>query len=222
MGIFDIFTGDSAKQAAKENKANLDNLLSTGTNILNTGQSNALGSLNDAAGAYAPLSALGSKFGSGTDMYLNSLGLNGAAGNQAATAAFQSGPGYQYQVDQALGQTNRAANAAGMLNGGNTLSALQDRASNLANQNFGQWQTSLAGLINPQLQATSGAATGIAGADTNKANVYGNTANSLVNLNSGVTNGINSQNTQAANAAIAGSGNLWNLGMNAAKLVAGM
>lgn len=222
MGIFDIFTGDSAKKAAAENKDNLNNLLSTGTGILNSGQTNALGSLTDAANAYTPLSSLANQYGTGVNMYLNSLGLNGAAGNQAAQNAFQSGPGYQYQVDQSLNQTNRAANAAGMLNGGNTLSALQDRASNLANQNYNQWQTNLAGLVNPQLQATSGAATGIAGADTNKANVYGNTANSLVNLNQNVTNGINSQNTQAANAATAGSGNLWNLGLNAAKLAASL
>ena len=36
-----------------------------------------------------------------------------------------------------------------------------------------------------------------------------------------MTNGINSQNTQAANAEMAGSGNLMNFGLNLAKLGTG-
>ena len=151
-------------------------------------------------------------------MYLNSLGVNGAQGNTAATNAFQAGPGYQYQVDQALDQTNRAAAATGGLSGGNTLAALSDRAGNLANQEYGNWQTKLGGLVSPELAAQSGASGGIAGADVGKAGVYQDTAGKIVGLDSNVIKGINDQSTQAANAQTAGSGNLWGLGLNLAKL----
>ena len=40
-------------------------------------------------------------------MYMNSLGLNGAAGNQAAVNAFQTGPGYDFQMHQGLNAINR-------------------------------------------------------------------------------------------------------------------
>ena len=47
-------------------------------------------------------------------MSANALGLNGPAGNAAATAAFQAGPGYQFALEQGLEGINRTANAAGM------------------------------------------------------------------------------------------------------------
>ena len=68
----------------------------------------------------------------------DALGLNGQAGNAAATAAFQSGPGYQYQVQQALNGVLRNASATGALGSGNTLAALQNTGNNLANQNWQQ------------------------------------------------------------------------------------
>jgi hypothetical protein len=137
--------------------------------------------------------------------------VNGAGGNQRATQAFQAGPGYQYAVEQALDQTRRAAARDGSLAGGNTLAALSDRAGNMANQEYGNWQTRLGGLINPEMQAV----TGQASAEAGKVPVYQGTANSLVGLGTNTTNAINSQNTQAANAEMQGSGNLWNFGLNA-------
>jgi hypothetical protein len=44
------------------------------------------------------------------------------------------------------------------------------------------------------------------------------TASNLAGLGTTTTNGITNQNTQAANAELAGSGNLWGLGLNLAKL----
>lgn len=221
MGIFDIFTGDPAKKAAAENTARLNQLQATGTNTLNQGQTNALGSLDQAGAAYQPLSDLAGKYSGGTGLYLDSLGVNGPQGNARATGAFQAGPGYQYGVDQSLDGINRHAAAAGIAAGGNTLAALSDRAGNMANQEYGNWQSKLGGLVSPELAATSGAASGIAGVDTNKANTYTGTANSIVGLDSNVAGGINNQNTQSANAEMQGSGNLWGLGLNLAKLGVG-
>lgn len=214
MGLFDIFTGDSAKEAASANQARLAATKTEGMGYLDSGKTGALDALGGAAGKFGDLS---SKYGTGTNLYLDSLGVNGADGNARATGAFQAGPGYQYAVDQALDQTNRAAAATGSLSGGNTLAALSDRAGNMANQEYGNWQSKLAGLINPEVAGVTGGA----GIDTAKAGVFTNDANSRVNLATGVTNGINGQETQAANAEMAGSGNLWGLGLNLAKLGTG-
>lgn len=207
MGIFDIFTGGSAKKAAEENSRLLQANKAEGTATLRGGETNSLASLDKAGSYYAPLSQ---KYGMGTNLYLDSLGVNGADGNARATGAFQAGPGYQYQVQQALDQTNRAAAATGSLQGGNTLAALSDRAGNMANQEYGNWQTRLGGLISPEMQAVSGQA----GAEANKAPVYMNTANSIANLGTNTANGVANQNTQAANAELAGSKNLWSFGLN--------
>lgn len=211
MGIFDIFTGAPAKDAAEKNSALLQQNKTEGTSVLNQGQTNSLASLDKAGGYYAPLSA---KYGAGSNLYLDSLGVNGAGGNDRATQAFQAGPGYQYQVQQALDQTNRAAAATGSLQGGNTLAALSDRAGNMANQEYGNWQSKLGGLISPEMQAVSGQA----GAEAGKVPVYQGTANSIANLGTNTATGIAGQNTQAANAEMQGSGNLWGLGLNLAKL----
>lgn len=208
MGLFDVFTGGSAKKAAEENSRLLQANKVEGTNTLNQGQTSSLASLDKAGGMYAPLSQ---KYGQGTNLYLDSLGVNGAGGNTRATEAFQAGPGYQYRVDQALDQTNRAAAATGSLQGGNTLAALSDRAGNMANQEYGGWQDRLAGLIAPEFQAVGGQA----GAEAGKVPVYQGTANSIANLGTNTTNGVTQQNTQAANAQMQGSANLWGLGLNA-------
>jgi hypothetical protein len=211
MGLFDIFTGDSAKKAAEQNTALLQANKTEGTNVLNTGQANSLAALDKVGGLYSPLSA---KYGAGTNLYLDSLGINGPEGNTRATDAFKAGPGYDWRVQQALDQTNRAAAATGGLAGGNTLAALSDRAGNMASQEYGGWQDRLAGLISPEFQAVGGQA----GAEAGKVPVYQGTANSIANLGTNTATGIANQNTQAANAVMQGSGNLWGLGLNLAKL----
>lgn len=213
MGIFDIFTGAPAKEAAAKNSALLQQNKTEGTNVLNTGQTNSLASLDKAGGYYSPLAQ---KYGQGTNLYLDSLGVNGAGGNDRATQAFQAGPGYQYAVDQSLDGINRSAAARGGFMGGNTLAALSDRAGNMANQEYGNWQSKLGGLISPEMAAVGGQA----GAEAGKVPVYQGTANSIAGLGTSTTNGITGQNTQSANAQMQGSGNLWNFGLQAAKAVA--
>lgn len=214
MSIFDIFTGDSAKQAADQNKQLLQQNQTAGTTALTNGQNSAIGALNQSAGLYGGLAG---KYGKATDLALNALGVNGAAGNQAATNAFQASPGYQYSVDQALQNTLRTNNAQGQGVAGNTLAALSDRAGNMANQEYQTWLSNLNGYVSPELQATGGQA----GAIASQAPVYTNTASNIANLGTNTTNGVTNQNTQAANAEMQGSGNLWGLGLNLAKLGVG-
>lgn len=80
----------------------------------------------------------------GATMYANGLGLNGAAGNAAATGAFQAGPGYQFALDQGMQALTRGASAGGMLASGNTLTAANQFGQGLANQEYGNWLGRLA------------------------------------------------------------------------------
>lgn len=214
MGIFDIFTGDSAKKAAEENKRLLDANQATGTATLRGGETNAIGALDTSAGLYGDLAK---KYGGATSLALDALGVNGADGNTRATDAFHAGPGYQWGVDQSLDAINRKAAALGISAGGNTLAALSDRAGNMADQEYGSWLDRLNGYVSPELSATNGQA----GAIASKAPVYTGTAQNIASLGTNTTNGVTNQNTQAANAEMAGSGNLWGLGLNLAKLGVG-
>jgi hypothetical protein len=219
MGLFDAFTGDSAKEAAAQNAALYQQYGTDANKYLDTGLSNELPNLNSAISAYTPLSNLGAKYGAGTNLYMDSLGVNGAGGNANAVGAFQASPGYAWNRDQAIEATARNANRFGA--GGNELAAVTDRASNLANQEYGNWQNRLAGLVNPELSAVSGAAGGQAAGYGAKAGAYATDAQNRVGVAGNVAGGTANSNTAAANAQMQASGNFWNglmnLGGNVAK-----
>lgn len=122
-------------------------------------------------------------------MQANALGLNGAAGNEAATGAFQAGPGYQFALDQGLEALNRNAASRGMLSSGNNTQDILKYSQGLANQEYGNWQDRLGQFSGMGLNAAAGQ-TGrqgaLAGLDMGygnaQANVYQNTANNLTDL----------------------------------------
>jgi hypothetical protein len=127
---------------------------------LQTGYDTARADYGRASDLYNPYASAGL---SGLNMLTNSLGLNGPQGNAAAVAAFQAGPGYEWMRDQALEGVLRKQNSMGMRMGGNTLTALQDRAGQLANQEYNPWRnqlTSLAGTGYNALNAQAGIARG--------------------------------------------------------------
>jgi hypothetical protein len=246
---------------------------------LDQGQQGAFGQLGQArsdltanGGAYAPLTALAQRYGQGGQLYGDSLGINGAAGNQRAVGAFQAGPGYDFTLNQGIDAVNRRANAAGMLVGGNANRSAIDYATGLANQTYGDWQNRLKGMSDQELAATGAAASGnqannttLAGLGVQGANLansggvaragvatgqgqnlsdiarnyYGgqagldtgeggalagnmnNTSNWLVNSQMNLSPQIGKTFMDAGNAQMAGSQNLWNFGLNAAKLAAG-
>src|SRR5258705_3155792 len=198
MGLFDAFTGDSAKEAAAKNAALYAQYGQQSLSDLDKGFSGAMPELTNAVNAYTPLSDLGTKYGAGTNMYMNSLGLNGAGGNADATGAFQASPGYAWNRDQAIEATARNANRFGA--GGNELAAVTDRANNLANQEYGNWQNRLAGFVNPQQSAVSGAAGGQAAGYGAKAGLWQNDAQNRIGLRGNVASGTANSNTAAANA----------------------
>lgn len=129
----------------------------------------ALGRLDSAKGAYDPLAALAGKYGGATTMGLNALGVNGQAGTDAARGAFSAGPAYNWNLDQGLEAINRRRAAGGMLASGNADQDAQKFGAGLASNEYDKWMQNLLGFTSPELAATSGAATGRGGADTNAA-----------------------------------------------------
>jgi hypothetical protein len=224
MGIWDSFTGKPAKQAAAQNTALYKQYGTEAQADLDKGFAGAMPELTNAVEAYTPLANLGAKYGAGTDTYMDALGINGPGGNANATNAFQASPGYAWMRDQAIEATARNMNRTSP--GGNEIAAVTDRASNLANQEYQNWLTRLGGFVNPELQATSGAAGGRAAGYGAKAGLWQNDAQNRIGVRGNVASGIANSNTAAANAQMQASGNFWsslmNLGGNVAKAYAGM
>ncbi|NTF43068.1 hypothetical protein [Rhizobium rhizogenes] len=186
MGFLSSLTGTNIGKATTkaigQNGSILQNLQTAGNGIIDTGEQKSAGALDQAVSNYDPYLSAGK---SATGMYSDALGLNGADGNAAATAAFQAGPGYQFAVDQGTQAALRGASAAGMLNSGNTLTALTNFGQGAANQEYGSWLDRLNGLSGQGLSAANGAS----GALGNVANLYQSTANDRLGLESSVAQG---------------------------------
>lgn len=144
-------------------------------------------------------------------MQANALGLGGAAGNQAATEAFQAGPGYQFALDQGLQALNRNAASRGMLASGNNSQDILRFSQGLANQEYGNWLNRLGDFSRLGLgaaQGQTGRQSDLASLDTGygnaQANIYSNTANNISDIM-----GRNQQQRQSGlGSAIAGGLNL--------------
>jgi hypothetical protein len=208
----DLFGGGAERRAADANRALADTYQTKGTDYINSGYNTARGDLNNALSAYTPLSDLAKKYGAGTGLYLDALGANGPTGNSRATAAFQSGPGYDFTLNSGIDALNRRRAAAGMLDSGNSdLDAIKF-GTGLADQTYGDWLTRLGGLVNPELSATSGAATGQAGVYGGLGTLATNNASDLTNLLGSATSANMSANNLQAQGEAAGAKNLLGLG----------
>lgn len=224
MGIFDVFTGGSAKKAAADNKAVYGQYQTEGMGDLNAGMAGTMPALDSAIGAYTPVAALGTKYGRGSDAYMDALGINGAEGNTRAVDAFHAGPGYQFAVDQATNAGQRAA--ARFSPGGNEIDAVTRIGAGLADQEWKTHLTNLGGFVPQEASAVSGAAAGQAAGYGAKAGAFATDANNRVNLRGNVAGGIANSNTAAAQAQMNASGQFWNglmaLGGNVAKASMGV
>jgi hypothetical protein len=183
--------GKATSKALKQNKGLITGFQTTGNNIINTGETKSAGALNSAIDAYQPWVDSGTN---ANTMYSNALGLNGTEGNAAATGAYQTSPGYDFQLQQGEQAGQRAASAAGMLNSGNTLTALTEYGQGLANKDYGSWLDRLNGVSSTGLQAAGGQAAGYGGL----ADLYQGTADDRLGLESGVTQGLIGNNNDMA------------------------
>lgn len=214
MGWLDAFTGDAGKEAAEKNRQLYSDFKKEGLGYLDSGLSNSLASLGAAKEAYTPVAKLGTDYNKAGTLALNALGVNGAEGNAAATAAFKSSPGYDFTVNQALEALDRRAASRGMLASGNTSLDTLSTVTGLANQDYSNWLSQLGNYAGLGSQNTQLAASGLAGINTGQAGLYQSDASNRVNLASGVTTGLASANNAEATAAMQGSSNLWNFGQN--------
>lgn len=189
-GLGGILGGNETNKAAKRNQEALDAFKTEGMGYIDQADSAGRGYLGQISDMYSPLARLGVQSG---EMYGNALGLNGAAGNEAARAAFQTGPGYQFALDQGLQALERGAASQGRLQSGQTGLDFINYATGLANQEYGNWMDRLA---NPGILQTGLA--GQAGALSDLANLAVNTGDRRLNVSSEVLNGMLNVNNQKA------------------------
>lgn len=132
---------------------------------VNQGVTGAQNLYGRAGQAFDPLSALATKYGAGSSLYLDALGANGPEGAARAKSAFEPSGAYDFTLNQGIDALTRAANArgGGAGFGGNTDRDAQTYAAGLASKEYGGWLDRLGGLVSPELAATSGAASGRAG-----------------------------------------------------------
>lgn len=160
MGLFDLFSNDTAEEAARQRNQGLqqgyDALSSTygqGRDALTTGY-------NQAGGYYKDLL---SSYGGGAGAYGDATGANGAEGTARARANFKADPGYNFQMDQGLQGLQRTHAAAGNLNSGNADIDTLKYSQGLADQSYGNYVSRLAPYLSGQQTATAGAAGAAAG-----------------------------------------------------------
>lgn len=221
-GFFEtLFNGGAEKEAANKNRALYGNYLNQGNQYLDQGYGDSTAALGRAKAAYDPLAGLGTKYGAATTLGLDSLGVNGADGNARAVSAFQTGPGYDFARDQGLEAVNRRRATSGMWNSGNNDLDLLTYGTGLANQEYGNWQKNLLGFVSPELSATSGAASGAAGAEGGLAELARQFASDRTNLYGNYTSGNASANNSEAAGKAAGAKNVLGAGLGLASLAMG-
>ncbi len=161
--IFDIFSTQPAQDAANAQIGGitagynqLADQFGAGRNALTTNYSAAL----------APFTQNYNTATAGTTALGNALGLNGAAGNAAATQAFWNNPAIQSQLDVGTQNVLRNQAATGQLASGATNVDLQNYGQQVASQGWNQYIANL----QPFLSASNSAASGIAGVNTGLGN----------------------------------------------------
>ena len=210
----DVFGGDAEKEAAQRNRDALAGYKTEALGYLDKGFSGASGALDQ---AYQPLADLAKKYGAGSSLYLDALGVNGADGTNRARSSFQTAPGYEFQRDQALDAVERRRAISGMWDSGNTDLDLLKTATGLADQSYNSWLDNLGGLINPELSATqSGSAV-----KGSLADLYRADASDRVNVASGVTSGNMAANNYEAAGKSTGAKNLLGAGLSLASMFTG-
>jgi len=189
-----LMGGDVGKKqigAYKTNQGLIDTFRTQGNEIIDTGEQQSAGALDSAIGAYQPWVDAGT---GALGTYQDAIGLNGSEGNARATGAFQTGPGYQFAMDQGTQAALRGASAGGMLNSGNTLTALTEFGQGLADQEYGSWLDRLNNLSGQGMQGAGGQAQGYGA----KADLYQTGTGNRLGLESEVLGGTMDINNNIA------------------------
>jgi hypothetical protein len=170
MSFMDLFSDKNEQKAADALKAGFQTGKTDAYGEIDKGVASANTDYAAALGLYQPLA---DTYGKGSSMYADALGLGGADGNARATSAYQTGPGYQFSLDQALQAVERRAGAQGQLGSGQTGIDTINTAHGIANQDYGNWLERLSGYDGKALGAADSQANiygGMAGMDYNAGN----------------------------------------------------
>lgn len=189
--LLGLNAGDPAKQAASDQQTAWNRLYTDGMGYINEGTTTAQNYLTDAENLYGDMAARGKK---GTTMLDNALGLNGAEGNAAATSAFQTNPGYQFQLDQGLQALGRGNSARGSFQSGGAGIDELKYATGYADQAYDKWLGNLTGYNGVAATGTAGQA----GALGDLAGLFTGAAGAKTGLHTNVVNGsVNASNLDA-------------------------
>jgi len=151
--------------------------------------------------------------------YQNSLGSQLLG--QGSAGAYQQSPGYQYAMDQGMLNAQQHASATGTLDSGAALKSMQQTASGLAQQDYGNWwnrQNTLYTNYQNGLQGLAGGPTGSADAMTAGANGAQANLQTGSNLGSLFGNQGTSGMGGIINTGAAQSGNMINAGQQQANV----
>jgi hypothetical protein len=151
MGIWDSITGSAASDAANSAAALTFQNQKKATKKLREAGDAYAGGMSTLSQMFQPYAAAG---GDALNMYRAGLGLDGGAGSQAFTQAYQNIPGYQEGLQTGQDSAIAGLNASGRLNSGGALKALQKYGSDYENQRSGDYLTRLMGLSGMGQQAT--------------------------------------------------------------------
>lgn len=230
MGLFDLFSNDTATTAAGQRNAGL----AAGIGFLqgDYGQGRDALSNNFAAGRNAATTNYGNAsnlyaglgdyfknmYGGGAQAYGDATGANGAEGFGRAQSNFRSDPGYGFQMDQGLQGLQRTHAAAGNLASGNADADTLKFSQGLADQSYGNYVSRLA----PYLQLAGAGQTAAVSGQANAAQHLGNTLDASYRGEGGGLNASYMGEGGAANAAATGVGasnaaatmNNYNVGAN--------
>lgn len=156
------FSGRAGRLASIAQGMQLDGVLKDINKTVKQGRDASLSSLKSgytsanrdydtAIDLYDPFVSAGRK---AFDQYTDATGVNGQEGHDRAVSNFRAGPGYSWMVDQATDAVARKASALGALGSGNTMAAITDRASGLADQEFDDYLDRLNGVAQVGYDAT--------------------------------------------------------------------
>lgn len=196
-GLGGLLGGGATRKAAKQNDLLLQSLLKKGTGYIDKSDADARGYLGDARDLFASLAGESGGL-SGLNLLGDALGVNGDAGSGRAREAFQTGPGYEFALDQGLDALERRASAQGRLTSGQTGLDTINYAHGLADQEYQNWLGNLSGYGGQQAGVYTGAIGGKAGALSDLANLAVGTGDRRTDLLGNVTNGLMGVNNQLA------------------------
>lgn len=156
MGLFDLFSSSNEKQAAEDLKGGLRRGEKRAAGAFQEGMEGFRTSYDDALAEYDPYTEA---YEPAAGSYADALGLSGEEGTARSREAFETSPGYQFQLEQGQQALERSAARRGMLGSGNTSLDELEYSQGLAS---GEWNDYL-----DRLFQTSQAGREVAGSRAN-------------------------------------------------------